>query len=207
MPNAPLPGIVRLVSWRAVRVGAFVVLVFAFVGCGTGDATPSLSAGLVRAADLPGEWTPFTSGPRPKSDLCGEALAESKPLPVDSASTAWAVDPDDGPILGERIERFADAGAALSVLFEQLVVPCDFESADGSRWRTERLSPPAGVDSGRVFLVTSRDRPDSFNYEAAVIDGPVAILVSLNSRTENRDLLDEILATAVARAGDAGVAF
>ncbi len=126
---------------------------------------------------------------------------------MDSASTAWAVDPDNGPIVGERIERFADPGAALSVLDEQLVVPCDFESADGSGWHTERLSPPAGVDSGRVFLVTSRDRPDSFNYQAAVIDGSVAMLVSLNSRTENRDLLDEILATAAARVSDAGVAF
>jgi hypothetical protein len=187
-------------------VWALVVLLLACAGCGSGNVTGPLSAGLLHVSDLTGKWTSFTPArSRPKVNMCGEPFAASAPLPVDTASVAWAVDPNNGPIIGERIERFANSNAAISVLDKQLGVPCDYTSADGSRWHTERLSPPTSADGSRMFLVTSRDRPDSFTYQAAVINGPVAILLVLNSRTANRHLLDDVLATAMHRAKDAGL--
>ncbi len=103
-------------------------------------------------------------------------------------------------MFGERIERFDDAAQAESVLHLDLELPCDFQRADGGRWHTERLAEPDFESAGRVFLVTSRDRDDSFNFEAAVVEGNVAVFVSLNSRENDRALLDQLLAIAVAKA-------
>ncbi|MEZ5272176.1 MAG: hypothetical protein R2694_07690 [Ilumatobacteraceae bacterium] len=59
--------------------------------------------------------------------------------PDQSAAVAMAMDPDKGPIFGERIERYADGNAAMAALRGDLDLPCEFTSTSGSRWRMEAL--------------------------------------------------------------------
>jgi hypothetical protein len=143
--------------------------------CGSSHTRPPLDAGLVDSADLPGTWDSFepqSDGPR--HDPCGRPVPDH-PAALESAAVAWAVDPSDGPIFGERIARYEDADQAMSVLYSDTALPCDFESPSGARWHAEWLDDPAVGDLGRVYLVTSRDGPDSFNYEVAIVSGDTVV--------------------------------
>ena len=82
--------------------------------------------------------------------------------------------PDDGPIFGERIERFDDSDTVDTLVQYPLDVPCTFTREDGTRWRTERVDAFELGDNARVYLVRSLDRPDSFNYEVVIASDDVA---------------------------------
>ncbi len=56
-----------------------------------------------------------------------------------------------------------------------------------------------------MFLVTSRDRPDSYNYEAALHAGNLVWRVVLKVRQPNRDQLDQLLTIAWTTAISGGV--
>jgi len=136
--------------------------------------------------------------------MCGVAPAEAW-TPAASAAVAMAVDPEDGPIFGERIERYEDDNAATVALRAELDLPCEFTSDSGSRWRMEKLEPPRVDAPGRVFLITSLDRPDSYNYEVAVVADDVVLLGSLNVRQPDRELLDRLIQIAWLKAADAEI--
>jgi hypothetical protein len=189
---------------RPVRAGAWILMVLIFGGaCGTAESMPAVELGLVSADELPGDWTAFgaQSGEGP---LCGVMLPDTD-VPLKSASVAMAIDPMDGPIFGQRIERYRDADAARAALRSDVQLPCEFTSTSGSRWRMERLDPPTVASSGRVFLITSLDRPDSYNYEVAIASGDVVVLAVLNVRQPARELLDELIEIAWSKADRAGL--
>lgn len=185
------------------RAGVVLVTVL-LVGCGSNDSG-SIQQALVSADDLPGNWSYFepSTPSGTDSDLCGEP--RERPIPIDSAANAWALTPDDGPIFGERIERYSDDDRVSALLEQPLETPCTFTQNDGTRWRTEELESLELGDRARVFLVTSLDRPDSFNYEVAVVSGDVVVLAVLNTRRPNRELLDELVRIAWSKAVREGV--
>ena len=154
--------------------------------------------------DLPGEWQHFDpESAHSDTNLCGEP--QSRFNPESSALTAWAVTPDDGPIFGERLEQFADQEQAAAVLDQTLDLPCTFTTDDGTQWRTEIQPPPIVGDDGRVYLVTSIDRPHSYNYEVAIVSNDVAFRAVLNTRKPDRELLDELVTIAWTKAKAEGV--
>jgi hypothetical protein len=84
-------------------------------------------------------------------------------------------------------------------------LPCTFTTDDGARWRTESRPPPTVGRDGRVYLVSSLDRSDSYNYEVAIVSGDVALRAVLNTRHPDRELLDELIAIAWTKAHAEGV--
>ncbi len=50
--------------------------------------------------------------------------------------------------------------------------------------------------SDGVYLVTSRDRLGSFNYEVAIVSGDTVVGAVLNTRTPDRVLLDQLVGIA-----------
>ena len=186
------------------RIGVGLLLSTMFVSCRSSTTTPRLSSGLVGASDLPGRWGPFKAGPASTIDLCGRQLGPQQRVHA-TASIAWAVTPENAPIFGERLDQYPDRATAAKALAiaKTLPLPCEFTRADGTRWRTEWLrSPSVGAD-GRVFLVTSRDRPDAFNYEVVALSGDTLLRAVLNTRRPDRALLDRLvgIAWATARRG------
>jgi hypothetical protein len=172
--------------------------------CSSSSSPESLDAGLITARDLPGSWKAFKVGPIPKNDVCGDP-AGGLPKPRETASVAWAVSPDAGPIFGERLERYAPADTAKILKASRtLALPCDFRN-DGARWRTERLAPPTVGNSGHVYLVTNSDRTDSFNYIAIVRAGDTYLRTILNSRQPARSELDRLVRIAWTKARDSGL--
>src|SRR5262249_41852463 len=93
-----------------------------------------IADGLVRASDLPGMCVPFTPAAPTEGghDLCGEPLTGTQQS-IDEASIAWAMTPGDGPIFGERIERFQGVKPARQAIAygEQLRTPCRFTDQQG----------------------------------------------------------------------------
>ena len=166
--------------------------------------TRRLTEALVTGEDLPGEWEHFDpESAHSDTNLCGEP--QSRPDPESSALTAWAVTPDDGPIFGERLEQFGDQEQAAAVLDQTLDLPCTFTTDDGAQWRTEIQPPPTVGDDGRVYLVTSVDRPDSYKYEVAIVSNDIAFRAVLNTRKPDRELLDELVTIAWTKAKAEGV--
>ena len=174
--------------------------------CGGKSGTGSITAALVTGEDLPGDWEFFKVSPPTElgKDLCGQPSTPFEPSI--EASTAWAIDPDDGPIFGERIGQLESGDDAEAVVTHALDVPCTLTRSDGSRWRTEQLEPLTLGDASRIYLTTSLDRPDSFNYHVAIASDGIVLLEVLNTRTPNRDLLDELTHIAWSKAADEGVA-
>jgi hypothetical protein len=193
--------IILNVSRRLWAIGLTTVLV---ASCSSGDSG-SINAALVSAEDLPGTWEYFESTPSPYRtvDLCGQP--RTRPTPASSAATGWAPTPDDGPIFGERIERFASSDDLDTLVNHPLDVPCTFTREDGGRWRTEQVEGFELGDDSRVYLVTSLDRPDSFNYQVLIASDAVALLTVLNTRKPDRALLDDLVQIAWSKAVDEGV--
>ncbi|MET1002390.1 MAG: hypothetical protein ABWZ15_11315 [Acidimicrobiia bacterium] len=182
---------------------ALLIVVTTTAASGPSDSAPHpLGQGLVGKTDLPGTWFPFeTSGQSSSTDLCGRPLRRA--TPQDAASIAWAITPDNGPIFGERLERYSSAGEVkrLHDRTKKLKTPCNWTNPqDGTRWRTVRLTAPRVGQSGQAFLVTSRDRTDSFNYEVTLRSADTWLHVVLNSRRANRALLDELVEAAWTKA-------
>ena len=176
---------------RVRRLAVILTCTFLVGGCAT--RPDSLESRLVRASDLPGQWRSFDARGGGGGSFCGE-ITPSSPEPRRSASTAFAVDPDDGPIFGERLEVY-EQGEATDVLeaSRDLELPCEWTEDGGARWRMTRETPPTVGDGGRVFLITSLDRPDSFNYEVATRSGDELLLVVVNQRTADRALVDQLV--------------
>lgn len=179
-------------TWSLVVCAALLV-----GNCG-GDQQDPLAARLVRASDLPGEWEPFEAPESQAVGFCGRTA--SGPEPKRSKAVAFAVDHDDGPIFGERIEMYDgdDVGEAPRQ-WAELRLPCEW-SESGSRWRMTREDPPSHGDDGRVFLIVSLDRPDSFNYQVAMRPGSDLIFFVVNQRTADRALVDSLAEIVWSRA-------
>jgi hypothetical protein len=186
---------------RLRAVGLIAVLA---ASCSSSDSG-SIHTALVSAEDLPGTWEYFEPTPSPyrTMDLCGQPRI--RPTPASSAATGWAVTPDDGPIFGERIERFASSDDVDTLVNHPLDVPCTFTREDGGRWRTEQVEGFELGDDSRVYLVTSLDRPDSFNYQVLIASESVALLTVLNTEEPDRALLDDLVQIAWSKAKDEGI--
>jgi hypothetical protein len=184
-------------------------ILLAVLGAATAAlADGSLAAGLVNASDLPGVWASFAAPVLTETghDLCGARyVGPSKP--IEEASTAFAITPDNGPIFGERIERFRDEKSAKRSIAHDdgLKTPCRFTDQQGSRWQTDRLAPPRVGEEGSVLIVKSRDRNHSYNYEVAARSGLIVVRTVLNTRKPSRALLDELVAAAWAKAKSSDV--
>ena len=159
-----------------------------------------------RASDLPGHWHRFKAGPASTTDLCGRPRAPQQRT-LDRESIAWAISPENGPIFGERLDQYSNPAAAAKGVEHDtnLTLPGEFTRSDGTRWRTERLRAPGVGHHGQVFLVTSRDRRDSFNYEVAARSGDTVLRVALNSRRSDRRLLERLVGIAWTRAAASGL--
>ena len=186
---------------RVRRAGWLCIIALLASACGDSRQPASLSTGLVDAQELPGDWLPFEVQPG-EGSFCG-VPSSGDAQPEQSAAVAMAIDPDDGPIFGERIERYGSGDAAMAALRGDLDLPCEFTSTSGSRWRMEALDPPNVGAAGRVFLITSLDRPDSYNYDAAIVSGDVVLLAALNTRQPDRELLDQLIDIAWSNAAKA----
>jgi hypothetical protein len=173
----------------------FAVLIVVLTGVAA--RTPS-SGRLLALSDMPHGWTDYavSSTNPPSIDNCGHKRP-SGPSPVDVAADAWAKDAQEGPIFGERIERFASpAEAKRAATSSSLRLPCTWTSADGAHLETVRVAAPKFGANSRIELVKNLDPPGSFNYEVAMRSGDTLVLAVLNSRGANRPLLDRLLAKA-----------
>lgn len=186
---------------RVCRAGWLCIVALLASACRDSGQPASLSTALVAAQDLPGDWLPFEAESG-EGSFCG-VPSPGDAQPEQSAAVAMAIDPDDGPIFGERIERYGSGDAAMAALRGDLDLPCEFTSTSGSRWRMEALDPPNVGAAGRVFLITSLDRPDSYNYDAAIVSGDVVLLAALNTRQPDRELLDQLIDIAWSNAANA----
>lgn len=162
----------------------------------TGESsTPvPLEDGLLSISQLPGGWKVFPLPDDPGGESegpCGED--PTGPEPEETAAAAWIQDPDDGPIFGIRLERLDGSGAEdVMEAGEERELPCEWDE-DGGSWRMTRLSAPDLGDESILNLVVSLDRPDSFNYHAAIRSDDVLLLAVLNIRHPDEDLLNELL--------------
>jgi hypothetical protein len=197
--------------WRkvlAVLVAFLAVATTTAASMTRNSSSGTLAEGLVDGTDLPGAWVAYDTGGRQPSrrDLCGHST--KRRTPQDTASTAWAITPDNGPIFGERLERYANAAQVKRFLdgLKKLKVPCNWANPDdGTHWRTKRLVPPRVGGTGEIFLVTSRDRTDSFNYQVTLASGDTLLRGVLNSRHADRALLDRLIKIAWKKAQKKGV--
>ncbi len=129
-----------------------------------------------------------------------------RPKPIAEAHVGWAIDAANGPIFGERIEQFKDSTTAeRAVNTTKVQLPCEFTLPDGSRWRSERLAPPAVGGSGRITLLTSRDRADSYNYQVKIRSGSVVVSAVLNIRYSDPSRLERLVGIAWRKARNKGV--
>lgn len=197
------------------RLGLGILLVVVSLGSacdGSKDAGPKADAAaikrsLVQEAELPRpDWTSFrVSSNAPKVNLCGKTV--DVPEPIRKTAIAWIRDPNDGPIFGERIEVYKAGDAEKRLGASKLPKDsCDW-SRDGANWRSTFEKPLDLGDDSRLTLITSRDRPDSFNYEMAVRSGDVLVLTVLNIRAENRELADQLCMLAWNKAVEEGIVY
>jgi hypothetical protein len=199
-------------GWSRGRRVVFALLVLSMSGAApafAASSSVSLAGGLVDTADLPGGWSPYQSPPAVATghDLCGRVVLNPV-TPVESSSAAWTVTPDNGPIFGERIERYASTAAAKKAVARVRALPssCSWaDSTSGARWRTQKLSDPKVGGDGCVMLVTSRDRSDSYNYEVVVRSNDIVLHAVLNSRIANRAEVDQLLRIAWNKARTSGL--
>jgi len=190
---------------RAARWLLIVLLVPASACTGTHRSTSQLAKATVRASDLPPPaWKAFAAPPpSDPARICGRDVAVFGifvPGAIEAARTAWARDPTNGPIFGERIERY-QKGMATKWLAQtaQGSPSCEWTEA-GTHWRASVEAPPTVGIEGRITLITNLDRPDSYNYEVAVRSGDVLLRAALNVRRPDRPLLDDLLKRAWRRA-------
>lgn len=181
----------------AVIVGTLIAAGCNGAGDGSSSTEPSrarLEDALIAGDDLPGDWSRYepqqesSGGPGP----CGTKLP-SVAEPTVQAATAWAQDPVDGPIFGERIEAYSDGRASERLeLRKDLPLPCEWEES-GVRWRAT-VEPPIdlGDDSG-LYLIESLTGRKGYNYEVALRRGDVLVLFVLNTREPDRELLEELV--------------
>lgn len=190
---------------RAARWLLIASLVSGSACSGAHRSTSRLAEATVRATDLPPPaWKPYPAAPpSDPARICGRDVAVFGifvPAPIDAARAAWARDPANGPIFGERIERYQKGMATRWLAHTAQGSPsCDWTES-GTHWRASVEAPPAlGIES-RVTLITNLDRPDSYNYEVAVRSGDVLLRAVLNVRKSDRPLLDDLLKRAWQRA-------
>ena len=193
----------------ARHLGLLATIAVLGAGCVLGGCSSSspaaLSSGLVAGKDLPGIWHPFRVGGSPAQvNVCNQPLGR-RPKPEQTAKTAWAVSPEHGPIFGERIERYAPGSVAKIKAADKVRLPCDFTATDGSRWRTVRRTPPIEGTSSHVYLVSSRDRSDRFNYEVGIRSGDTYLLAVMNSQKPDRAELDRLVKIAWTKAQHNGL--
>ena len=190
---------------RAARWLLVVLLVTASACTCTHKPTSQLTKATVRATDLPPPPWKLYPAPPPSDParICGRDAAVFGifvPGAIEAARAAWARDPTDGPIFGERIERYQKGMAAKWLAQTAQGLPsCEWTEA-GNRWRASVEAPPTVGVEGRVTLITNLDRPDSYNYEVAIRSGDILLRVALNVRQPDRPLLDDLLERAWKRA-------
>jgi hypothetical protein len=187
-----------------LRGAAIVTVVLAAAACG-GDAVPALDGGLLRSGDLPAPtWQSSPAQGSSRATVCGEPLRSDRPAPEDTASIAWARDRNDGPIVGERIERYGSARKAHDVYATKAIVDGCTWTEDGAHWRAAYADDPDLGDASQVVLITSTDRSDSFNYEVAIRSGDSLVLLVVNLRHPDRRLVNAAVDAAWTRALESG---
>src|SRR5574341_2252485 len=181
----------------AVIVGAIVAASCDGAGNGSSSTEGSrarLEDALIARADVPSGWSRFE--PRQESsggfDVCG-INAPTTPEPTGEAAVAWAQDPVEGPILGERIEVYSKGGAAETLqIYRGRPLPCEWTQY-GMRWRaTAEPSIDLGDDSW-VFLIEGLAGRGSYNYEVLRRRDDVLVLFVLNVHEPDRELLEELV--------------
>jgi hypothetical protein len=152
------------------------------------------------------KWTALAqSSSVPVAKVCGKLVAPSPPKPASVVADGLIRDPTDGPVFGERIERYAHGDAAKEFVATQRTVAVCKWTESGTHWSETVLTPPKLGDEARLTLILNLDRPDSFNYEMAVRSGDVVLHAVLNSRTAAQDFATQLLDTAWAKAQHARI--
>lgn len=197
---------------RATLIASIIVMTGVAVACGGSGQPPAtsgapargISAALVTAAEMRPPWRRYTppaahgGGP----GVCNPGVRGPALKPIATESTAWAEDPADGPIFGERIELYSSAKQAVERVQRPaaLPLPCEWNE-DGTRWRATR-EPSIGLgDGGFAYLITSLDtsRP-GFNYEIGIRRGRAVLLVVVNTRQPAAPLVQHLVQRAWDRA-------
>ncbi len=196
-------------EWLAT-LAVLLVIAAATGGCNSTSATvsappvatalprdPTLAPGVLTAADLPsGDWQPYTPAPNGpgRGRICGIAIDPTRPEPTAEAAGAWATDPTNGPIVGERIERYRAGDASLALTAERLTstFPCEFDD-QSSHWRDSAVSlQPVGDDTW-AYVIESVTGVKGFTYEAIVRRGDDLIKFVLSVRSPNVSLLQDVV--------------
>jgi hypothetical protein len=158
-----------------------------------GSSKHPLQRALISAEDLPGKWSRYrpdeTSG---GPGICG-VTPPATPEPLAEAATAWAGDPIEGPIFGERIELYANGDAARRLSNSwRLPLPCEWFE-DGTTWRAT-FDPAIQLgDDNRVILIENIGDDATYNYDVALRRGDALVRFVLNVRQPDRPLLEELV--------------
>src|ERR1700704_3145170 len=140
---------------------AAVALAVVVLGCAAfrvddarhGRSSDALSRALVSGPELPGHWARF----RPRAtrfDACGLKPPRT-PNPKEQSSTAWAQNPTDGPLFGERIELYSKGKASVRLReLKTLPLPCEWDEFK-THWHAS-AEPPIGLgDDNWVYVIES----------------------------------------------------
>jgi hypothetical protein len=178
-----------------VRRAVWLLLIVAcFNGCGGSPANRDLASRLVSQEDLPGAWVPYSSAnSAPTTDLCGRPRS-ADPVPIETQRAAFAIDPVEGPIYGERIERYGSPAEAERrvQLASDLPLPCDQDGEEG-RWRTTADTPIRLGADAHLYLTRKPDDTGSFNYTGVFRDGSVVISFVVNTYSSDRPRLERLM--------------
>lgn len=116
------------------------------------------------------------------------------PVPIETQRAAFAIDPVEGPIYGERIEQFRSTSDAQRrvQLGTDLPLPCDQDGSEGS-WRTTLDTPLHFGDEAYLYVTRKPDGTGSFNYTGLFRDGTVVISFVVNTYSSDRPTLDRLM--------------
>jgi hypothetical protein len=178
-----------------VRRAVWLLFIVAcFNGCGSSPANRDLASRLVSQEDLPGTWVPYSPAKSaPTTDLCGRPWS-ADPVPIETRRVAFAIDPTEGPIYGERIDRYVSKAEAERrvQLAADLPLPCDQDGEEG-RWRTTVDTPLRLGADAHLFLTRKPDDTGSFNHTGLFRDGAVVISFVVNTYSLDRPTLERLM--------------
>ncbi len=202
-PGAIVINSARVRQTLAMQRGRFIAMaivipIASLLACGSSSPSAATDPkdGLLATTQMPKGWHPYPAQALiSKTDLCGAPFPADIPTPQRQAAAAWTIDPNNGPIFGERVEQYKDGSEFRASTRDASRFPCEFVQG-GTRWRTTAAAPPRSGSGGSVRLVINQDRTDSFNYEVAIPLGSSVLKMVLNSRVPNRELLDNLVARA-----------